>query len=1621
MKVWLKRIGLILLIPIVLLLLVSVLLFVPPVQNFAVRKAMGYVAESTGINISFERIRLSYPLNLSVRNALIMGTDRDTLAYLDKLTVEVDLAALFDGNISIKEMHLESLNLNTGTLLDGLIVKGNVGKMSLKADSVSLADERALLNYISVSGADIDFFMCDTTVADTATTKVKWCIGLKTIDLNDVSFACRMPCDSVFIDLDVYHATLSDGFVDLGADMYSVSGFSANINELFYGSNLDEPAKGLDFSHLRLTNIGLALDSLYYGGGMNISVNIKEFFAKERSGLVVKSLSGRVEADSVRINIPDFSFETDYSYFKIQGFIPWSSFDSISPSGQLSLSAKARITKSDVLFVIGNTSEAFTKYYPDTMFIFDAYVNGNISNITRGDLIAELPGAFKLNLTGSLAAIANERLRSGKVDCSLETKDIDFIVGMFPSLMQQRFRMPDSISLAGHLAVDKGLYTTNMVLKESEGEVLFSGGYDIFRKSYDAYLKVDSFEPIHFMPDDSLFCLNAFMKVKGQGTDMYHPSTWMELEGKVSDICYGKNSISDVSMSANLKDNYLQAELLSAYPFIKGRFSVSGDIKKDSIKGMVIADVDSLDFYALKLTEMPLATSFQIFSEVESDLDKAHFLDVTLGNWNVTFENQTVQPKMLTLAFRSDADTTRASFRAGDLSVMLTGNADLETLSGKLTNLTNDALKQLKSDTTINFQELRPNFPDMSVSVKAERDNPIYNYLQESNIFFESLNVDARISPEEGINANGALLAFVKDTLKIDTVKFSVWQDTLGVLYEAGVIKNRFRNQESFKANAKGFIRKGEADVFLSFVNSKGENGLLLGVNAKNAPGGFDFRFYPENPVIAFIPFTINNNNFFHFKSLKEMDADLRFEGRANASLWVHSGDGDEAMKEIMVELSQINLKTITDGLADIPSLKGILNTTFRYMPMEDNYIIVADGHIDDLYYENGRVGELLLNTTYMPMEKGTHQVDMHAFLNMSEISSLSVLYKEGRYENKIDGVISINRLPLNLFDVMIPNQMARLKGTLNGNFAITGTDKKPNVNGALKVDSGSVFVTPSSTTLYFDDKDIKMTNNKIIIDEYKIYAQKDNPFVIDGTINAANTSRPEVDLRMSASNLQLINSVRKPESMAFGRLFVNVNSTLRGTPQSLRMRGSMRVLGSTNLTYVMSDSPLEVQDNFSNLVTFTYFADTLPRRARRPLNLVRTSSTAVAASGMDVIMTINIDPVVRLRVELDEEQSNFVELRGGGDLSLQYNTQGDMKLNGRYTLSDGTIRYAIPVIPLTDFTIRNGSFVDWSGDIMNPYLNIAAYTRATSSVRVDGQSRMVDFNTGIQLRDNLQDVSVKFLLEAPTDAVIQNQLTSMGEEERGKQAASLLVTGVYLASGERGRDNLDVGMALNSLLQRELKNMLGSLFGDVPFMFDVNIYDGTQGDKGTRVDYMLKFFKGFYNERLNTSLGVRYSTKDTLFVIDDVSVEYLLDTDGSRAIKAFRSKDYENIFEGEIGKIGASFSIRRKVKRFKDLFFYNKSEPVVVRRDTAVIRREDENVIISSDATGGSVKKDENIEVNTEGKVETPELETENTEAKEENSSLQNENAEEEVKTPGLLNEGVEEKERVKEIKEKE
>ena len=190
MRIWIKRIGIVLLIPVVLILLVSVLLYIPPVQNFAVKQAAYYAGKATGMQIGIERIRLSFPLNLTVRGVEVLTAPTDTLLTLKSLSVNVQALPLLKRSAG-RRYQPGRVKVNTGTFIEGMEIKGVLGRLYAKADRINLSKERVTLNTIDLSDTAITLLLNDTTTkADTTSTPVNWILKLE----KSISTGWRLPC-----------------------------------------------------------------------------------------------------------------------------------------------------------------------------------------------------------------------------------------------------------------------------------------------------------------------------------------------------------------------------------------------------------------------------------------------------------------------------------------------------------------------------------------------------------------------------------------------------------------------------------------------------------------------------------------------------------------------------------------------------------------------------------------------------------------------------------------------------------------------------------------------------------------------------------------------------------------------------------------------------------------------------------------------------------------------------------------------------------------------------------------------------------------------------------------------------------------------------------------------------------------------------------------------------------------------------------------------------------------------------------------------------------------------------------------------------------------------------------
>ena len=1496
---WIKWVSWILLTPILLFVVLMVLLYVPPVQNFLRKQATSYASEATGMQINVGRIDLRFPLNLLVRDVEVIQVP-DTLLTLGSLNVHVQAMPLFKGKIEVGDITLQQVTVNSADLIEGMKIRGVLGRFFLESHGVDLTDETAVINHVELSDTHIGLVLNDTATTektDTASVPINWKVDLHALSLKNVSFSMQLPADTMRMAARVSEASIKDVSADLKHQFYGLRSFLLTGTSVNYDTGNTQPVEGFDPSHIALRDIRIGIDSVLYRG-RNMNAVIREFSMNERSGLSVTSLTGRVFADSTVIRIPDFRLLTPHSEMNLTAQTYWELVN-IPTTGRLTARFNALIGKQDVMLFAGGLPEAFKEAYPFRPLVVQAGTEGNLKSMQISRFKVNLPGAFSLEGGGELYNLTDSTTRSAALDLKMQTGNLNFLTALGGMTPGAPLVIPDSMLLDARLGMEGSKYDARLLLKEGEGRLGLTAALNSTTEAYTADLHIEDLQINHFLPKDSIYEFSASLAAHGRGFDFTSYKTAAALKATIDKLHYGDYKISGIGLTGTVKNAVANVQLTSDNPLLKMTADAEYHLAHHYPDGKVGLNVTGIDTEKL--------------------------FGVSLGK-------NSGKPLDLQLTGEVRKERVFTHLTAGDLKLNLSARAGLELLIRQSTHFADVLTKQLEAK-ELNHAELRKALPTAVFSFSAGQDNPMAWYLATQNISYHDASAKLGCAPDWGINGKVALHTLKIDTLQLDTIFFTLKQDTSRINLRGGVINGPKNPQISFTSILTGEIRDKDAELVAQYINDKGKTGLLFGVNAKPLYGGLGkgnglaLTLVPEEPVIAFHKFRFEeHHNWIYLHKNMRVYANVDMQDNEGMGIRMQSLPSDTvSLQNMDVELRRIRLEEVFSILPYMPQITGLLSAEAHYIQTEKSLELSAEASIDELTYERQRIGDVALGATWLPGEKGKQYVNTYLTHEGTEIMVADgALYPAVSGKDSIVVNSTLEHFPLSIANVFVPDQMVTLSGDMDGDLHITGYTDSPLINGGLSLDSVSVYARQADARFIFDNRPIQVQNNRIVFDKFAIYTTSQNPFSIDGYVDFRDMGRPMANLKLFAENYTLLNAKRTKESMVYGKVFVDLDATVRGPLDGLMMRGNVNLLGNTDVTYVLTDSPLTVQDRLSDLVTFTSFADTT--------SLNKEEESTLSLGGLDMIMTIHIDPAVRLKADLSADRSSRVELEGGGDLSLQYTPQGDLTLTGRYTLSGGMMKYALPVIPLKEFQIQNGSYVDWTGNPMDPMLNFKATERVRASVtQEDGTSRMVNFDISIVVKNRLDNLSLAFEIDAPDDASVQNQLAGMGPDERSKQAVAMLATGIYLAdSGGGSGMNLNMGAALNSVLASQINALTGNM-KNASLSFGVEDHDDSDAG-GKRTDYSFRYSQRFFNDRFQIVLGGKVSTganatNDVESFIDNISLEYRLDQSGTRYIRLFHNKNYESVFEGEITETGVGLVLRKKMDRLSELFIFKKKK----------------------------------------------------------------------------------------------
>ena len=1514
----------ILLSPVLLFVVLTVLLYLPPVQNWMVDKVAAVASEGTGMQITVGRVNLSFPLDLAVDDIMVVH-ESDTIADVEQLVVDVQLWPLLEQQVVINELEVVNTAFNTNGFVDAARVKGTFGRLSVKSRGIDLNEQTVELNGARLEDGRLDIQLNDSVPEDTTTTETLWKIMADSVMVVRSDVTLHMPGDTMSVRTHLGELVAREALIDLGSETYTMKSADWRNGALQYDQNYEPRMAGLDYNHLDLTAIQIGIDDIYYHDP-SLRFNIRNVALKEQgSGMQISELAGPVAMENGVVKLPKMRLKTPDSHVYVELDMPLSLTDSIDP-GKLRLRMDAQLGRQDLLPFMSALPNAMQDQWPRYPLSVRGQLKGNLDFMEFSDLDVSLPTAFAAKADGFVANLNDMNRLRADVQFKAEAQHLDFVMAALPRDVQHNYRIPGGLRAEGRVKADGADYFADVTAREDQGTVAVKGRFNADAMRYDADVKVHNLNVHHLMPRDSIYTITADITAQGQGTDLFSPRTTLDADVKIDHLRYGSWNLDHITAQAEVKNGRCQADINSHNDLLRGEVAFDALMDKHRLEGDLTLNVQEVDLYKMQLLDKPMAIGISGHADINSDTKLTHSFSGRFTDLMFRDSSKTYHPADIGLLVKTRPDTTYIRTQSGDFIVKLDASGDYEQLLKRLSVL-GDSIAYQYEQHIIDQLAIQRLLPVMKMHVESKRDNPVIAFLKASKqVEFKDLLFDMTSSPVTGLNGTGYVHSLTVDNILLDTINFRLTQREDHLSF-GGQIRNNKKNPDFvFNALFDGVVQQRGATFGVRYYNAAERLGVRLGAQVEMMAEGLRLHLVPSRPTIGYKEFNLNEDNYILLGSDKRIQTKIDLVSDDGTGLKVYSEDSDPtALQDITLSLNKVNLAEVTSVIPYAPRMTGLLNGDYHVVQDADGQIsMVSDMAVSQMTYEGSPIGNLGTELIYMQKEGDAHAVEARLMKDDEEVGVLAGTYYNNKEGGSIDANFQMAHLPLSLVNGFVPDQLFGLHGYGEGELAIKGRVSSPKVDGEIFLDSAYLESVPYGMNLRFDHDPVRIVGSKLLLENFTVYAHNDNPLNVQGDVDFSNLDRIMVNVRMRAQNFQLIGAKENPHSIAYGRAFVNIMARMSGSIDNLSMRGRLDVLGSTDMGYVLRDTPLSTDNQLEELVKFTDFSDTTQVVVARP-----------TLDGLQMDMTIDVSKGAHVMAYLNTDHSNYIDLLGGGTLRMQYTPADNLQLRGRYTLSNGEMKYSLPVIPLKTFTIQDGSYIEFTGEPMNPTLNIKATERVRAGVTgANGVGRSVVFDCGVVITKTLNDMGVAFTLDAPEDMQLNNELMSMGVEQRGKLAVTMLTTGMYLADGNTGAFSMN--SALSSFLNSEINQITGNALRTLDL--SVGMDNSTDASGNMHTDYSFKFAKRFLDNRLKIVVGGKVSTGAELqqrnnSFFDNVLLEYRLDQSANKFVTLFYENNNYDWLDGYTQKYGGGFTWRRKLQSFWDIFRFKEPSPTIPMR----------------------------------------------------------------------------------------
>jgi len=476
---------------------------------------------------------------------------------------------------------------------------------------------------------------------------------------------------------------------------------------------------------------------------------------------------------------------------------------------------------------------------------------------------------------------------------------------------------------------------------------------------------------------------------------------------------------------------------------------------------------------------------------------------------------------------------------------------------------------------------------------------------------------------------------------------------------------------------------------------------------------------------------------------------------------------------------------------------------------------------------------------------------------------------------------IDVDRFPVGWAQPFVADMVNQLSGSVSMAMNLNGKLSAPRITGFLGLNDAAVGVEMTNVTYHISDS-INIEPGHIGFRNLRVTDNEGNPATINATLTHQDFKNLEynLDLRIP-QRLMVLNTENRTDSLYYGRVYASGNANIKGNDRGIDITG--RVKNENNSVINITVPQVSEAAQYKSVVYIN-----VPEELRTDT----PPPPPPPADPLPVRINLNLEvnPGFQAIVLVDPSTNMRLNVNGTGLVNFTYDMAADnMNVFGDYSIQQGAMQLTLQGLKTYEFNVTEGSKLKFLGDPMKTNFDITAYRRVRADLRTlsptfeaEGTGRTtVDAVIGV--KGNMDNMDLTYDVQLPDeDEDTQRRVNSIinTEDEKIRQFAYLLVTNSFYSQGGGG-GNITDGMwtsLASSTLSGALNAMFGSILGnnwEIGTNFESN--DGTFNDMDVNVNVSTRLFDD--RLRLKTNVGYRndaYGGSQSSFV-GDFDVEYQL------------------------------------------------------------------------------------------------------------------------------------------------